>query len=678
MASETTDINTLLSTAHLSTGKAETMSIMDYLEECKTNKMAYANVSERILDALGEPETIRTDLLGNDRLARIHQSKTIQVYPAFSEFFGVEDIVRQTVSFLKGHADGGEERNQVLYFMGPVGSGKTSFAEKLKDLVEVNPIYVLVANPEAYDDPDIFAKEIEGEEIHRMSPLLDSPLALFGKDNAANKQIREAIVEQYNIPERYFDTFRSPWATKRLQVAGGDINKAFKVMKIYPSEAEQIGIGKVEPKDTTNSDISDLVGKVDMNKVAEGLRQNDPDAYLYCGGFQKGNQGIVEFPEMFKAPRAALNPMLNGVQGSYDGTERVPTMPFRGLFVAHSNQSEWTSFKTDKKNEALLDRIRVIKTPYLLRSTEESKIYEKIRTGSQLADYPIAKGTVKLLADWIVASRLPEDDKFNRLTRVKVLDGEKPDGASSSIPTISVLLDSLPTTAGMTGLSTRFAMKVLQQTFRVNEADGEVAADPFLLKEVLDEEIKHMELSPDDASELRQTLNGLLVDYRKDLKVQILDAFAGASEDLYQGMFDRYIKMADAWLEDGETYTETIGGVKRVLSKDELHHKMQELERPADVSNPKNFRSEVVSFVHRQQSRTGEKVRWNAYEKMANVIREKMSDSFKDLLPALKLDEAPANEDIGTQRAKFLSTMKDDHGYTDGMISRALEECDFG
>jgi serine protein kinase len=677
MASETTDIDTLLSTAHLSTGKAETMSIREYLEECKTNKMAFANVSERILDALGEPETIRTDLLGNDRKARIHQSKTIQVYPAFSEFFGVEDIVKQTVSFLQGHADGGEERNQVLYFMGPVGSGKTSFAEKLKDLVEVNPIYVLVANPEAYDDPDIFAKEIEGEEIHRMSPLLDSPLALFSKDIAANKEIREHIVEQYNIPERYFDTFRSPWATKRLQVAGGDINKAFRVMKIYPSEAEQIGIGKVEPKDTTNSDISDLVGKVDMNKVAEGLRQNDPDAYLYCGGFQKGNQGIVEFPEMFKAPRAALNPMLNGVQGSYDGTERVPTMPFRGLFIAHSNQSEWSSFKTDKKNEALLDRIRVIKTPYLLRSTEESQIYEKIRTNSQLADYPIAEGTVKLLADWIVASRLDEDEKFSRLTRVKVLDGEKPDGASSSIPTISVLLDSLPTSAGMEGLSTRFAMKVLQQTFRVNAADGEVAADPFLLKEVLKEEIKHMELPAEKASELASTLEELLVDYRKDLKVQILDAFAGASDDLYQGMFDRYIKMADAWLEDGETYTETIGGVKKVLSKEELNAKMQELERPADVSNPKNFRDEIVSFVHRQQSRTGEKVKWSAYEKMANVIRVKMSDSFKDLLPALKLDEAPANEDIGAQRSKFLGTMHE-KGYTDGMISRALEECDFG
>ncbi len=196
MASEITDINALLSTAHLSSGKAETMSIMEYLEECKTNKMAFANVSERILDALGEPETIRTDLLGNDRKARIHQSKTIQVYPAFSEFFGVEDIVKQTVSFLQGHADGGEERNQVLYFMGPVGSGKTSFAEKLKDLVEVNPIYVLVANPEAYDDPDIFETEMDADkpDIHRMSPLLDSPLALFSKvydgQGNPNRQIR--------------------------------------------------------------------------------------------------------------------------------------------------------------------------------------------------------------------------------------------------------------------------------------------------------------------------------------------------------------------------------------------------------------------------------------------------------------------------------------------------------
>ena len=104
---------------------------------------------------------------------------------------------------------------------------------------------------------------------------------------------------------------------------------------------------------------------------------------------------------------------------------------------------------------------------------------------------------------------------------------------------------------------------------------------------------------------------------------------------------------------------------------------MQELERPAGISNAKDFRSDAVRYVQRQKARTGESVKWNSYEKMAEVIRANMMDSFKDLLPALKLDQEPANEDIGEQRSKFLKTMYD-NGYTDGMISRALEECDFG
>lgn len=661
-ASGNTDISTLLSTAKISSSQPETMSVMEYLEECQTNKMAYANIGERILDALGEPERINTADHPDPRMARLHQSKTILQYPAFSEFYGIEDIVQQTVSFLRGHAAGSEERNQVLYFMGPVGSGKTSMANKIKKLAEVNPIYVLQAKQHTDE---------EGKPM--MSPLLESPLQLFSNDEA---QVG-AIGDKFGIHPKYFQSFLSPWSVMRLEETGFDINEAFEVVKIYPSRLQQLGIGVVEPKDTTNMDIADLVGKVSLSKQGEGYAANHPDAYLYCGGFHRGNQGVVEFPEMLKAPRAALNPLLNGVQGSFQGTENVGLMPFYGLFIAHSNEDEWDKFQTAKGNEALKDRIKLIKSPYTLRAGDEAKIYEKIRETSDMRDYPTAPGTVKLLANWSVASRLPEDERYDRLTRVKVLDGEKPDGASANIPTIATLLDSLPVDTGMSGMSTRFAMKALQETYNVNYADGETAADPFLLKEVLEREIKQMGLKDEKAGELRGTLEELLVEYRKDLKVQLLDAFAGSTDDLCQRQFDRYIKMADAWLEDDEVYTETIGGVKKTLSKDDLDKKMQELERPAGIGNAKDFRSDAVRYVQRQKARTGETVKWNSYEKMAEVIRANMMDSFKDLLPALKLDQEPANEDIGEQRSKFLKTMYDS-GYTDGMISRALEECDFG
>src|SRR4029078_7619216 len=88
------------------------------------------------------------------------------------------------------------------------------------------------------------------------------------------------------------------------------------------------------------------------------------------------------------------------------GTENVAAMPYQGLIVAHSNESEWQSFRANKNNEAFLERISVIKVPYCLRVTEERKIYEKLLAGSELKDADIAPGTLEMLARFSVLTRL--------------------------------------------------------------------------------------------------------------------------------------------------------------------------------------------------------------------------------------------------------------------------------
>ena len=75
-------------------------------------------------------------------------NRTIRVYPAFSEFYGMEETIEMIVSFFRHAAQGLEERKQILYLLGPVGGGKSSLAERLKLLMEVNPIYVLKAGDE--------------------------------------------------------------------------------------------------------------------------------------------------------------------------------------------------------------------------------------------------------------------------------------------------------------------------------------------------------------------------------------------------------------------------------------------------------------------------------------------------------------------------------------------------
>src|SRR5580658_8579858 len=229
------------------------MSLSEYLEACRGDPMLYANATERLLAAIGEPEII--DTAKDPRLGRIFLNRTIRVYPAFAGFYGMEETIERIVSFFRHAAQGLEERKQILYLPGPVGGGKSSLAERLKALMETFPIYVLKA----------------GSDI---SPLFESPLGLFDPETMG-----PILEERYGIPRRRLNGLMSPWCLKRLDEFNGDISK-FRVQKMLPSRLRQIAVSKTEPGDENNQDISSLVGKVDIRKL-EMHAQNDPDAYSY-------------------------------------------------------------------------------------------------------------------------------------------------------------------------------------------------------------------------------------------------------------------------------------------------------------------------------------------------------------------------------------------------------------
>ncbi len=210
----------------------------------------------------------------------------------------MEDAIEQVVSYFRHAAQGLEEKKQILYLLGPVGGGKSSIAERLKQLMEHVPFYA-----------------IQG------SPVNESPLGLF--DTTEDGEILE---KEYGIPRRYLNRILSPWAVKRLEEYGGDIRQ-FKVVKRFPSVLRQIAVAKTEPGDENNQDISSLVGKVDIRKL-ETYAQDDPDAYAYSGGLCLANQGLLEFVEMFKAPIKVLHPLLTATQESnFKGTEGFGASP---------------------------------------------------------------------------------------------------------------------------------------------------------------------------------------------------------------------------------------------------------------------------------------------------------------------------------------------------------------
>ena len=131
--------------ARFERSREEELSIEDYLAECKRNPVAYASAAERMLKAIGEPKFV--DTRNDPRMSRLFANKIIKIYPAFAEFYGMEDAIEQVVSYFRHAAQGLEEKKQILYLLGPVGGGKSSIAERLKLLMEQVPFYAIKGSP---------------------------------------------------------------------------------------------------------------------------------------------------------------------------------------------------------------------------------------------------------------------------------------------------------------------------------------------------------------------------------------------------------------------------------------------------------------------------------------------------------------------------------------------------
>lgn len=607
------------------------LSVQDYLKLCKKEPETYATPAERMLKAIGEPEKIDTSL-DPDRLGRIFFNRTIKVYPSFSEFYGMEDTIEQIVDFFKHASQGLEEKKQILYLLGPVGGGKSSIAERLKELICQVPIYVLC------------------DKDGKMSPVFESPLGLFSDE-------KQLLQSEYGIPKDAIPACPSPWATKRLRDYDGDVTQ-FKVCKVYPSQQRQIGVSKVEPGDDNNQDIGTLVGKTDIRQLGI-YEQSDTDSYSYSGGLCRSNQGVLEFVEMFKAPLKVLNPLLTATQErNYKGTENIGAIPFQGIILAHSNESEWSEFSANKNNEAFLDRVNLIRVPYCLRYNEEIMIYEKLIRHSKIRDAIFAPKTLEILSQFSVLTRLTVPENSSLYAKMKVYNGENLKATNKDAKSLQEYKDTAGIEEGMSGMSTRFAYKVLSKT--LNYDPDEIAANPVHLLYNLEKEVS--KLSMDDVTQdtVASILKWLSNEYADFLEKELQKAYIEAYDDYGQNIFEKYVEYADHYLQEKDFRDPETGSI---MDMSQIERELEKIEKPASIANTKDFRNEVVSYVLRYKAaNSGSYPTWNNYEKIKEVIESRIFTNMEEMLPVIKFDPKASTKDK-KKHQDFVSRMEK-LGYT--------------
>jgi serine protein kinase len=364
-----------------------------------------------------------------------------------------------------------------------------------------------------------------------------------------------------------------------------------------------------------------------------------------------------------------LHPLLTATQeGNFKGTEGFSAIPFSGLIIAHSNESEWHRFRNNKNNEAFLDRIYIVKVPYCLRVSDEVKIYGKLLTNSSLAAAPCAPGTLDMMAQFSVLTRLKEPENSSIYSKMRVYDGETLKDVDPKAKTLQEYRDYAGIDEGMSGMSTRFAYKVLSAVFNYDQT--EIAANPVHLMYVLEQRLGREDLPDEARRRYVEHIKGYMAPrYAEFIGKEIQTAYLESYAEYGQNIFDRYVTFADCWIQE-EDYRDPETGES--FDRAALNGELEKIEKPAGIANPKDFRNEIVNFVLRARAHNhGRNPAWSSYEKLREVIEKKMFSNTEDLLPVISFN-AKASADEKEKHQNFVARMVA-KGYTEKQV-RLLAE----
>ncbi|MDA8384360.1 MAG: PrkA family serine protein kinase, partial [Betaproteobacteria bacterium] len=310
----------------------------------------------------------------------------------------------------------------------------------------------------------------------------------------------------------------------------------------------------------------------------------------------------------------------------------------------------------------------IVKVPYCLRVSDEVKIYEKLLRSSSLAQSPCAPGTLKMMAQFAVLSRLNEPENSNIFSKMRVYDGENLKDTDPKAKSYQEYRDFAGVDEGMTGLSTRFAFKILSKVFNFDHS--EVAANPVHLLYVLEQQVEREQFAP----EIEQRYLSYLKEYLSARYVELIGkelqtAYLESYSEYGQNLFDRYVIYADMWIQDQEYRDPDTG---EILDRGALNEELERVEKPAGIANPKDFRNEIVNFVLRARANNhGKNPAWTSYEKLRTVIEKKMFSSTEDLLPVISFNAKASSEDQ-KKHQEFVNRMVA-KGYTEKQV-RLLAE----
>lgn len=570
-------------------------TFLEYLQLVKENPELAKLAHKRMYDLLMEDGVELLKAEDNPRIKKLHGNEGIKRYDFFKEnFFGIEKVLMKLMNYLYSASMKGEEARQVLYLVGPVGAGKSSLVESLKNALEsAEPVYSIKGCPMQEEPLHLIPKHLRKDFEEMLGVQIEGDLCPVCKYRLINEY--QGKYEDYPVEEKDF------------------------------SIRGRKGIGVVPPVDPNNQDTSILTGSIDISKM-DMYPEDDPRIFSLNGAFNVGNRGMVEFIEVFKNDVEYLHTIITATQEkSIPSPGKGSMIYFDGLIIAHSNEAEWNKFKSDHTNEAILDRIVKIEVPYCLELTEEVKIYEKMLKKSNFKAH-ISPHTIEIAAMFAILSRLTPSAKVDAVTKLKIYNGEEivEKGSTKRID-INELKEEAGPMEGMKGISTRFVVKAIDNALSNSEYN---CINPLSIMESMIKSVKEMDVSQEEKKKLLVFVqDNIRKEYNKILEKEITKAFIHSFREQAESLFNNYIDNAEAFVNKSKLRDLSTG---EELNPDESF--MRNIEEQISISeaSAKGFRSDVTSYMF-YVVRNGGMIDYTCYEPLKEAIEKKLMASVKDL-----------------------------------------------
>lgn len=617
-------------------------SILDLIEQCTSGEdlTEWKGTLRGYLPMVVEDPSLNE--LAHSRICRMIESagvefddkddrKKMPYYNFFrKELFGVDHVMAQIMQYFKAAAAGSEVSRRILLLWGPTSSGKSQFAIMLKHGLEK------------------FSRTWEGR-VYGIEgcPMHENPL------NAIPLAARKAIREKYGL---VIEGDLCPKCAYRLKEEFKGDFWQMPVERVFMSEMNRIGIGTFQPGDTKSQSQSELVGSVNFAKLEDFGVESHPLAYNFDGELNVANRGLMEFIEMLKVDPKFRHILLTLAQEKRIKVERFPLIYADLVPIAHTNETEFNKFVANKTEEALHDRLWVVKFPYNLKLDEEVKIYEKLICQTQgFQGVHIAPHTLYIAAMFAILSRLeePKDRSVTILQKMRLYNGENIEGLSPE--DIKDLQDEAQR-EGLDGISPRYIVNRLAACFARH---GVKAVTPIAAIRSVQEGLStNAKLDKEQVHRLEELISLCIEEYSKIATNEVQKAFFVNFEHEIKNLLENYIDNVGAYLDDSKIENEWGDMVE---ADEKL---MRSIEEKINItsSGKDEFRQEVYRKMIKSKNSSGE-YNYQSHPKLKEALQKQLFNERKDVIRLTVSARNPDPEGL-KKINEVVNVLVEKYGYT--------------